>query len=56
MAILNYEDRRAERLEKQEIPSLGAELCRRDAQLRGYLGHGWPERLAPLLDDPTTGG
>ena len=54
-AILRHDDRRAERLEKQKLPALGADLCRRDAQVRSYLGDGWPEKLRPLLADPETG-
>jgi hypothetical protein len=54
-AILKHEDRRAERLEKQKLPALGADLCRRDAQVRSYLGDGWPEKLRPLLADSETG-
>jgi hypothetical protein len=54
-AILKHEDRLAGRLEKQEVPALGADLCRRDSRIRSYLGDGWPERLRPLLGDPETG-
>jgi hypothetical protein len=54
-AILAHETRQVERLGKQQLPALAAEVCRRDPDIRRYLGEGWAAGLAPLLGDSTPG-
>jgi len=52
-AILASEEHKVERVGKGEIPPLASEICRRDPALWSFLGDGWPEKLAPLMDTPT---
>jgi hypothetical protein len=54
-AILAHDGRQVERLGKRHLPALAAEVCRRDPEIRTYLGEGWAAGLAPLLDDSTPG-
>jgi hypothetical protein len=53
-AILSDDGRQVGRVQKGDLIRLGAEICRRDPQLRSYLKGDWAARLAPLLDDPTS--
>jgi hypothetical protein len=50
-AILSHPGRRVDRLREKDLPRLGAELCRRDPQLRRYLKGVW----STLLDETTAG-
>jgi hypothetical protein len=50
-AILRHSGRHVNRVRESDLPRLGAELCRRDPELRKYLKGIW----ATLLDDSTTG-
>jgi hypothetical protein len=54
-AILAYGDRQVERLPKRHLPSLAAEVCRRDPEIRKHLAEGWAAGLAPFLDAPAPG-
>lgn len=49
-AILTSPERRVERVRKQNLHNLAADLCRADPQLRDHLKPAWEARLGPLLD------
>jgi hypothetical protein len=51
LAILAHRGRQVERLGKRHLPALAAEICRRDPEIRRYLGAGW----AAWLDSSTPG-
>jgi hypothetical protein len=51
-AILASGESRVTRIERGDLPSLGAELRHRDPELKNYLKGVW----ATLLDDSATGG
>jgi hypothetical protein len=55
-AILADAGRRIGRVPKEDLESLSAEICRRDPELQSYLKGDWVTRIAPLLDDSTSGG
>ena len=55
LVILAHDGRQVERLGKRDLSPLAAEVCRRDPEIRTYLGEGWAAGLAPLLHDSTPG-
>ena len=54
-AILAHDGRHVERLGKRQLPTLAAEVCRREPEIKGFLGEGGAVGLAPLLDDTRPG-
>jgi hypothetical protein len=53
--ILAHAGRSVERVQKGDLIPLGAELCRRDPELRKHLRDDWVPRLTPLLGDVAPG-
>ena len=50
-SILVSADRRVGRVRDRDVAALGAELCRRDPELRNHLRGDWASRLASLTGD-----
>jgi hypothetical protein len=51
-AILGYAGRRVQRIQEKDLQKLGAELCRRDPELKNYLKGRW----ATMLGEPAPEG